>query len=227
MEQKKRMRKTCCVFRVSWRETWCERWNDSEKWDTHNLRLEPWATHVVWVHRAKLCRQTVNNCTRSNMACERCTCLRPLSVFRELIVSGKRKLHEQEKNVEITLATGSSVQNLLKDFSTWNVVVLLPVRRWRRTGWSGWKLKSPSSSRINCVVVVLETFEFVDDDVLLDLQDGLDYSLRRYFQYVRCTVEDTCALLHENQGVALLDLEFLLCSERRDRTSYIGLVLQV
>ena len=69
--------------------------------------------------------------------------------------------------------------------------------------------------------------KIVDDGVLLDLQDGLDYSLHRYFQHVLCTVEDTCALLHENQGVAYLDLGFHLCLEIYAKTSYIGLALQV
>ena len=42
----------------------------------------------------------------------------------------------------------------------------------------------------------------VDDDVLLALQDGLDYALHGYVQHVLCAIEDTCALLHENQGIA-------------------------
>ena len=53
-EQKKMMKKTFCVFRVSWRETWRERWNDP-----FSNEIQSWAcaTHVVWVLCAKLCRK--------------------------------------------------------------------------------------------------------------------------------------------------------------------------
>ena len=50
----------------------------------------------------------------------------------------------------------------------------------------------------------------VDDFVLFDLLDGLNNSLRRYFQCVLCTVDDTCASLHKNEGVASSDHVFLL-----------------
>ena len=50
----------------------------------------------------------------------------------------------------------------------------------------------------------------VENCVLFVVLDGSTYFLRRYFQRVLCTVDDTRALLHENQGVAISDLVLLL-----------------
>ena len=113
-------------------------------WTKHNLKLEPWATHVAWVHCAKLCRQTVNNCTRKKKTCERSTCLHAPSVARELKVSCKRKTTTwtRKKSVEITSATGSPVQK--RTFFNMCLLTLL-----RRLLPDNWCRKSACWSRFN------------------------------------------------------------------------------
>ena len=117
LEQKKMMRKTCCVFRVSWRETWRERWNDFFLSDT---------------------------ISGLSHACSVSTLCKTVQTKRELLHAFKYGVWEvylftpfvgcqgiesfqqaqnnylKKRSVEIISATSYPVQILLKDFSTKN-----------------------------------------------------------------------------------------------------------
>ena len=94
----------------------------------------------------------------------------------------------------------------------------------------------PSSSRVNRTVVLLGALKLLSIilSCLVCWMDGIKL-LRRYFPRVLCIVDDALPSLHESQGVASLDLVFLLfffknnmpvllASPPFSRCSFVGMV---
>ena len=161
------------------------------------------------------------------MLCDKVFCSHLPSIAWELKVARRRKnyLNKRKDFVGITSfceATGLPVLlSTLKKFSLfspgWKLpimptlirlpfIVPLPLRWWRRTFW---RTISPSSSRVNLVIVLLVTFKLLLRILssLLRWKDWL-MSLCTFNMYINR------ASLHGHQVVVLSDHVLLLCSVR-------------
>ena len=107
--------------------------------------LEP-RVCVIWLYT--LASNLCNDCAWENVACGRCICLHTPSIAK------------QEKCQEKLFSPGWGLPRIPTSIRL-PVVVLVPVRGWRRRCWSGWMVKSPSCSRINCVLVLIEALEWL------------------------------------------------------------------
>ena len=111
------------------------------------------------------------------------------------------------------------------------IVVLLPVRGWRRTYW---RIISPSSSRVNRVVVLLETFKMLTLSCLMCRMDWTD-SFARTFNMI--FVQLTIRVLRFTKSRALphwtlfslfisRDVPGLLISASFFRCSFVRMIFQ-
>ena len=163
--------------------------------------VEPWATRVAWWMwlRNASCAVSV----RVNM-------WRVVDVSfytpvdsREFEISGKRKTTTWTRTYLKLLFSPGWRSARIPTLIRLPIVVLLPVRWRRRSCWSAWRVNSPSSSRINCAIVLIKSLE------LLIMMSGLlcrmDWTISFTSSFNVFAVQSYAFLLRFTKIRALLD----------------------